>query len=163
MFSLFSFYLLLRNLNNHISAKRNPRRNLTLGCASRFHEISWRFLLYLESFCHSVLHPCVLDVNVTSTLSFALCNGNCLDVVFLEMSFLFQFWKTLPVFFSSPIDPSLDLILLFPQIADFGNNSSPIYDLTFTLVLFPPRFAGVVVLFFLQLINVTYFPWNVQS
>ena len=163
MFSLFSFYLLLRNLNNHISAKRNPRRNLTLGCASRFQEISWIFLLYLESFCHSVLHPCVLDVNVTSTLSFALCNGNCLDVVFLEMSFLFQFWKTLPVFFSSPIDPSLDLILLFPQIADFGNNSSPIYDLTFTLVLFPPRFAGVVVLFFLQLINVTYFPWNVQS
>ena len=157
MFSLFSFYLLLRNLNNHISAKRNPRRNLTLGCASRFQrfhgdfcfqEISWRFLLYLESFCHSVLHPCVLDVNVTSTLSFALCNGNCLDVVFLDMSFLFQFWKTLPVFFSSPIDPSLDLILSFSQIADFGNNSSPIYDLTFTLVLFPPRFAGVVVLFF---------------
>ena len=68
---------------------------------------STRFLLYLESFCHSVLHPCVLDVNVTSPLSFALCNGNCLDVVFLEMSF-FYFKK---VFFSLPTDPSLHFMV----------------------------------------------------
>ena len=73
---------------------------------------STRFLLYLESFCHSVLHPCVLDVNVTSPLSFALCIGNCLDVVFLEMSFLFQFWKTLPVFFfANRPKPGFDLIV----------------------------------------------------
>ena len=68
VFSLFSFYALLRNLNNHISAKRNPRRNLTLGsCASRFKredffdEISAVFRIILPLCSSSMCFRCKCD------------------------------------------------------------------------------------------------------
>ena len=58
VFSLFSFYALLRNLNNHISAKRNPSRNLTLGCASRSKRDFCRFLRDFCSVFRTILPLC---------------------------------------------------------------------------------------------------------
>ena len=81
---------------------------------------------YLEPFCHYALHPCVLDVNVTSPLSFALCNGNCLDVFFFMKVMSISTSTTLRVFYLFKIDLSL------PYFHKILERDVRQYDLHFT-------------------------------